>query len=258
MMVSTFGPRILPGRSHAWTAPVEMDLWADLLDRWRTELGEFDSLAIHQRAQSERSGFSLLLIRQKRPLAFIKIACGSGSGMQNEALALQLLSRANPRSFHAPQLLGHGSDADWHYLAMTPLPPRLHRPSLDPPLTEITAEIAASLRPLQKDPRTPSHWQPMHGDLTPWNLRRFRGGLLALIDWEDTRWGPPGADAVLFRASATALGHPLGTVAADPEAIEYWEAIVRARAAAQGRDARLGRDLLAAFAQMRSARTRPH
>jgi aminoglycoside phosphotransferase (APT) family kinase protein len=98
----------------------------------------------------------------------------------------------------------------------------------------------------------------MHGDLTPWNLRRFPRGMLALIDWEDACWGPPAADAVLFRASAAALGQPLDAAPAELEAIEFWETRVRERSGAQARDARLSRDLLDALARMRipSARSR--
>ena len=45
----------------------------------------------------------------------------------------------------------------------------------------------------------------MHGDLTPWNLRRERERLV-LIDWERAGWGPVGADQTLYWASAQALG----------------------------------------------------
>ena len=62
----------------------------------------------------------------------------------------------------------------------------------------------------------------MHGDFAPWNLRRLRDGSLALIDWEDAGFGPPGADEVFYRATSAALwGHRPHRSEAR-EAVEFW------------------------------------
>jgi aminoglycoside phosphotransferase (APT) family kinase protein len=45
-----------------------------------------------------------------------------------------------------------------------------------------------------------------HGDFTPWNLRDRRSAVPALLDWESVRFAPPGADLVLYIASARAIG----------------------------------------------------
>lgn len=73
----------------------------------------------------------------------------------------------------------------------------------------------------------------MHGDFTPWNLRRLANGDLALLDWEGAGWGPPGADEVLYRAAATAvLGAPPVRVEA-PEAIRFWRERLERRLSGQ-------------------------
>jgi aminoglycoside phosphotransferase (APT) family kinase protein len=89
----------------------------------------------------------------------------------------------------------------------------------------VVEEIAAALRTLPRAAETPPHWRPMHGDLTPWNLRRLDAGPMILFDWEDAGWGPPGADEVLFRATEAALGS--GRKGNDErdheEALAFWQ-----------------------------------
>jgi hypothetical protein len=251
-LVAAFGPRALPGRSRPWVPPLAAELWSTLLERWRTELGPFDSIAIYQRSQTQRTGLALLLIGEHGPRAFVKLQQGERPGLDVEAEALRLVEVFRPSSFRAPALLGRGTLADWSYVAMSPLPPQLHAPPRDPPLRRITDEISAALAGLPRPADAPSHWTAMHGDLTPWNLRRFRRQGLAIVDWEDASFGPSGADETLFRASAAALrsrGVPAASVGS--ETIDFWCARVRARDAAQARDARLSASLLDALERMR-------
>ncbi len=252
-LVAAFGPRILPGRDQVWLPPMPAELWAQLLERWRGDLGAFHSLAIYQRLQAQRTGLALLLIGTRGPVAFLKVQHGERGGLATEALALRKLEAFRPRSFHAPRLLGRDALDAWSYLAMTPLPPRLHRPPRNPPLREITEELSAALEGLPQVAATPAHWRPMHGDLTPWNLRSFGPQGLAIVDWEDAAWGPPHADEALYRASACALrrsGTPRGGI--DPETVDFWERQIRERDAARPRDAQLSSALLEALAAMRA------
>jgi aminoglycoside phosphotransferase (APT) family kinase protein len=87
----------------------------------------------------------------------------------------------------------------------------------------------------------------MHGDFTPWNLRRLAVGTLVLLDWEEAAWGPPAADEVLYRATAAALHleRPLRLDA--PETIRFWEDRVGRRPALSERDRRMKEALLAAL-----------
>jgi hypothetical protein len=253
-LVAILGSRALPGRGRTWDPPLAPEPWAELLERWRRELGPFGSIAVYQRLQAQRTGLALLLIGERRPLAFLKLQHGERPGLDTEALALRQLEVYRPRSFRAPALLGRDSLGEWRYLAMTPLPARLHRPPRDPPLHEITREISDALGALPRGVSTPAHWTPMHGDLTPWNVRRFPSHGLAVVDWEDADWGPPDADHALYRASAAALRRrraPLPRV--DLEAVDFWEQRIRARDAARPRDARLSSSLLEGFTRMRHA-----
>ena len=85
-------------------------------------------------------------------------------------------------------------------------------------------------------PEIPSHWQPIHGDLVPWNLREDNEGQLWLLDWEDAGWGPPLADYVRYFVAYQSLrwssGHRIAdlmrvTLAREPtkvieEAARFW------------------------------------
>ncbi|MEO6821926.1 MAG: phosphotransferase, partial [Candidatus Nanopelagicales bacterium] len=102
---------------------------------------------------------------------------------------------------------------------------RLRQPEL------LDDELASKLSTvLPRTSRVPDHWRPMHGDLSPWNLRRGRDGSF-LIDWEDATWGPPRADRVYFSITGhAALGGPAPSWGpADDEAREYWRAVITAR-----------------------------
>jgi O-antigen/teichoic acid export membrane protein len=81
----------------------------------------------------------------------------------------------------------------------------------------------------------PARYRPMHGDLTPWNLRRSREGRVVLFDWEHAGYGPPHADLVRYLGTSgdglqrfSALPERLRAEAA--EAIEYWMVVAAGRA----------------------------
>ncbi len=121
-----------------------------------------------------------------------------------------------------------------------------HRPPSHPPLDEIVGEVQSALSGLPRPPDTPSHWVPMHGDFTPWNLRRTGNGL-SLIDWESVGWGPPLADQVLYRAASKALRLRRSTIGLNLEASTFW--LERIERAGNLRDSRLRRGLLEVLEQ---------
>jgi aminoglycoside phosphotransferase (APT) family kinase protein len=93
----------------------------------------------------------------------------------------------------------------------------------------------------------------MHGDLTPWNLRQLGDGRLVLFDWEEAGWGPPGADEVLYRATASVLRRePPGRLAAG-EAAEFWQDRIRRKSGRRERDEKLATSLLAVLERIRLA-----
>jgi phosphotransferase family enzyme len=229
LMTSTLGPKALPGRRQVWKPPMEEDTWRGLLHEWESSLGHLQGFAVYHRRPAGRQGFNLLALRDGEPCAFLKLRAEVDIGLSNEFEALRRVRDFGPRSFQAPQCLALGVREGWHYLALTPLPPRLHRPPRDPPLHVVVQEIVAALHTLPRDARVPPHWRPMHGDFTPWNLRRLDAGPLMLFDWEDAGWGPPGADEVLFRATEASLGRRVDAGWMHEEAMAYWQERLHAK-----------------------------
>jgi hypothetical protein len=251
--VYLLGPRALPGATIDWVPPLSPDSWREAVSLWRDEVGPFDGIAVHQRARSTAQ--TLLLLRAGAPVAFVRMHPGDGSAMAREADVLTRLATFGTRSFAAPVILSLGERGGWHFLVTEPLAAGMHRPARNPPLAEITTEIGEALGDLPRPAGTPDHWRPMHGDLTPWNLRRLRTGILGLYDWEGAGWGPPAADEVLYRAAWAALGRrPLAVAPRAPrEAIRFWEERVLGRpVTAERRDRELAEALLRALHAERS------
>ena len=238
--VAVGGPRLLPGRTMGWKAP---ENWPAIAERLATEIGPYDTTIVHERAQPDRSGLALLLMRGDRPLAFVKVQPTDSSGLLREQEALEAMHRSAPILFSIPAIITAGKVDGWRFLALGPFSVAHHRPPSEPPLTQITAEIAAGLASLPRPAETPGHWSPMHGDLTPWNLRQFAGGLLLLVDWEEAGWAPPGADEVLYRAAEAALTRRALPVDDYPEAVAFWQQRLTRRAATR-REQRLRSALL--------------
>lgn len=116
----------------------------------------------------------------------------------------------------------------------------------------MTREVARALNRLDSPEAIPRHWKPMHGDLTPWNLRQS-GHNLFLLDWEDWSWGPPEADLVLYRAAEAALQGIVPARRKHQEAVDYWLGVVRSRNHERSRDRRLARSLIKALQAMRGS-----
>lgn len=165
------------------------------------------------------------------PVGFAKIRLGDDPAIAAEAHALEQVERSAPTIFSVPTLLDHGEVDGWSYLVTSPLPPGRHRMLRPAPVPETADEIAWALSGLARPEGVPTHWRPMHGDLTPWNLRATSQGTW-LIDWETAGWGPHHADEVLYRAVAAGLGRPVpGSAPADvAEAVDFWVGRIGARA----------------------------
>jgi len=246
--VTVFGPTALPGRRHAWS-PMDEEEWLELSDAWRRELGSFDDVVGYHRLQASRGGLALLLLHKGTPMAFVKLRRDDSGSLLTETIAMQAAWSYRPTTFQVPEPLRSGSASGWRYLACAPLPAGPHHPPRNPPLPAILEEIEAALAGLPRPTRTPAHWRPMHGDFAPWNLRQMRGGSLALIDWENAGWGPPGADEVFYRATQSALRRQLAGPCDAPEAIRFWCERVSMQPE-NSRDGRLAHALREAFDRM--------
>nr|WP_062338448.1 phosphotransferase [Herbidospora sakaeratensis] len=211
------GPWLLPGRRERWQAPVER--WDQILREVAEIVGPVDEVALYLRPQASRPGAAALLLQKGRPAGFLKVR----DGLDHEAQVLRLLDGGD--GFRAPVVLGQRPS--WLLIsAMEPVPARPFR-GVD--VVDLTGRIQRLLAKLPKPPGTPDHWLPMHGDLTPWNLRRTRGRTPWLIDWEDAAWAPPGADEVYYRAAETTLFGVDPVPTGYAEAAAHWEAVISRR-----------------------------
>lgn len=253
--VRVLGAWALPGRTAPDDPPVPAETWQQLLAEWKGHLGDFDTTLLYGRVQSNRSGFATLLMRGDTALAFIKVQRASESKLSRSEEALRLIERAAPHSFLSPRVLASGQAAEWSYLLLEALPARPHRPATNPPLGVIIDEIQAALQGLAKADNVLDHWLPVHGDLTPWNLRTIPHFGLTLIDWEDAGWGPPGADEVFYRATESAFHKPGPLSNDNREAIRYWMDRFSQRTGEQREKSGLGKSVRATLQKMeRSSR----
>lgn len=221
-LVTLGGPRLLPGRAAAWQPPIAPDHWQALLDELRAAAGPFDSHTVYER-RDNREGLLMLLLNGAASVGFVKARRGEAAGLDREEAALNLAESAAVRSFRTPRVLGSGSVAGWRYVVTSAMPPRMHRMPDGAPAPAVLEDIAVALAGLDRPGGTPEGWKPSHGDFTPWNLRRIGDTTPWLIDWEDAGWAPPGADEVLYLASAYAIGRPVGEIRPDAaEAVAYW------------------------------------
>ncbi len=218
---AALGTHALRGRAAPWKAPMSHEVWASLVARWRHVVGGFDSMAIAHPVAS-RPELRLLLLSQHEPRATVKLRSSATDLARHEVSVLAMMAESRPRSHRTPQVLGAGEVEGWSYLLLTPLPAKIHRPPDHPPLSGIVGEISVGLGRLDRLGSVPHHWQPMHGELAPWTLRRTADGALVLLDWEGAAWGPPGADEVFYRAAAAAIdGRPPGPTHVR-EAVDFW------------------------------------
>lgn len=223
----------VPGQRESWVPEFDAVLWSTLLQDWSRVLGPFDNLAVYERPQASRAGIAVVPMQRGIPLAVIKVRPDLGS-LGRELAVLSALD-GEVAGLRVPRVLHVGEDpSGWQWLAMDFVtsgvnrPERLRRPELlDDALWSRLSAV------LPRNSQIPEHWRPMHGDLSPWNLRRSRDGSF-LIDWEDAAWGPPRADRVYFAITGhAALGGPAPAwTPADDEAREHWRAVIEARSGA--------------------------
>lgn len=215
------GPRVLSGSASSWAPPIQVDEWHALLGRWRRSVSDFDSFAVSFRGGAD-GGIRVLLLLGGEPRAVAKIHSAQSQRSDREELALTLMTASRPRTFGVPRIVASGREGEWRYLLLRPLPARIHRVADSPPLARIAAEIHTGLSALPRPDDVPRHWNPMHGELTPWTLRQTADGSLVVLDWEEMAWAPPGADEVLYRAADAAItGRHPGPIHVR-EAVEFW------------------------------------
>jgi hypothetical protein len=247
--VRLLGTGVLRGGTSQFPAPVAPAEWDQLTGSWNAELGAFDEVALCQRPQAARAGCALLLLRAGRALAFVKVMPAGTAALNTERTALQHVSRSSWKHFVTPEPIASGEVAGWGYLALTPLPPFPHRVPRRPPLALLADEVSGALAGMPRPAAVPAHWQGMHGDFAPWNLRRLASGGLVLYDWEEATWGPPGADLAYYQLTARAVGRtgPDSRVDVPPEVAAFWWTRVHRRGSSGPRERALKHCLEAAL-----------
>ncbi len=195
--------------------------WA-LAPRWRWP--ELEAGDLEQRLRSTLDGLRLdgAVVPRQVDRARLSLLCHTpgragdravivklakvGAGLENEALALSLLTDRPLPGIATPKVLATGSiDDDVVFLATDALGLDRQRPAFDERLHSFERDLAERLASLPMPPHTPVDAVPVHGDLAPWNLRRTSRGL-ALFDWETAGWGAPGSDLDHYRRSCAELG----------------------------------------------------
>lgn len=225
-LVGIAGARVLPGETHAWDPPFEPTTWSKLTQLWREQLGPFDDMAIHLRRPARRQGVSLLLTAAGTPVTFVKLRSERPERLAVECSVLNCLHDRTQQAA-VPAVCATGEVDCWHYLALSPLPAKIHKLAADPPAVAIVDEYSHTLEAAwarQRPRDAGSDWLPMHGDFTPWNLRALSSGRLVLFDWEDAEWAPPRADLLWYDATIARKRfrtQPSGVVHSD-EVVQFW------------------------------------
>jgi hypothetical protein len=217
-LVAGAGRYALPGRRSGWVPPTGPEVWAELWEGWRRQFGDVDGLAVYQRRLPWLGAFSVLLLNQGRHVAFVKVR---RDHRQLEISHLALGALAGADGMRVPAAISSGAADGWAWLALAPMPARPHRPARRPPVSRIVGLIQQRLDGVLERADCPSHWRPMHGDFTPWNLRTVGLRQLWLLDWDDAGWGPPDADLAYYEATNAAVrgGRP-GQVSG--ESVAFW------------------------------------
>jgi len=238
-LLGTFPMRVLP--SVQWETPVEPSLWNDLSDLWAGWFGRFDEVALYRPRQEGRAGFAALLLAEGNQLGFVKWR--ADWDFEPEARSIEVVSGA--RTFTTPSLAGISTEPGWSTIGLAPVTSGLHSARLRGSPVDLAAEISNLLDPLI--PAEPEHkqWEPMHGDMGPWNLRHLDGSGPILFDWELARRAPPGADVVFHAAASRAMrlrtdidSRGLG------EAADFWVEEIPRRFARSASDQRLAESML--------------
>ena len=190
------------GRLRPTDGPTWPSASADeIRDVLAVALPGFEIVGVAVPRQRGRHRLSLLGRHTGRSVV-VKLGADDGT-LEREAHALELLERDPLPGIATPRVLASGrahlGGETTAFVATTAIALTRQRPAVDEPLRTFESDLAARLHALPH-PTSTAGLTPVHGDLTPWNLRRTPRGL-ALFDWEDAGWAPPDSDLRRYRAA---------------------------------------------------------
>lgn len=225
-----------------WTPPVSRLAWEAIDDVVGNWFPAFDAIAVYLPRQAEREGFALLLLGEGQTVGFLKAR--PGIEFLTEMRVLEALKEA--RGFRVPDVRGRAEIDGWSVLGLSAVASGRTSPRLSGSPLAITEEISDLLLAVAPE-RTgrPAHWQPMHGDLGPWNLRQTKEGQIVAFDWEHVEWAPPRADLAFHAAACSAMRIGRETALEDvEESVAFWQREIPKRFSGGATDQRLARQML--------------
>lgn len=216
MLIGALGTRLLPTTpGWAWPAASAGAIEAALAE----VLPGIELLGAITPRQHGRERLSLLVEMDGEPVV-VKLG-RPGTGIEREAGALRLLQRNPLPCIRTPLVIADGflaGDAlagNVAFIATSAIGLDRQRAAVDEPLRTFERDVGERLGELPRPAGVSTDHVPIHGDLTPWNLRRTPRGL-ALFDWEDAGWGSPGTDVDGYRRACGTLPRRLRRRADEP------------------------------------------
>lgn len=192
--------RLPPGPTLAWPDATHRQLSVAL----RSALPGFRLLGAVTPRQHGRARMSLLG-RMAGNVVVVKLGAAD-ERLERERRALELLAVDPLPGIATPTPIAAGAldlaGEPLTYLATSAVAVRKQWPAIDAPLRTFESDLGARLAALPKPSDAADDDVPIHGDLTPWNLRRTSHGL-ALFDWEEAGWGSPGSDLETYRRASS-------------------------------------------------------
>ncbi|NND74101.1 MAG: phosphotransferase [Ilumatobacter sp.] len=203
LLVATLGTR--PWAAGGWRWPAaSVDQLAEAL---RDAMPGLRIIGAVVPRQANRERLSLLGRYAGNPVVVKLGSDGAATSLATEGRVLSLLTDRPLPGIETPAVVAHDTidlgGVPCEFLATSAVGLGAQRAALDAPLRTFERDLTERLAPLAPPGRAPDD-VAVHGDLTPWNLRRTRRGL-ALFDWESAGWGHAGSDLTHYRAACDAV-----------------------------------------------------
>lgn len=182
--------RLVPSRRMELALPFDDEILAQIFDRVPEMRPDRDWVVLRPSDSRRARMMILALDEQRRPAVFVRATLD-----EPNPLALRLLEQLGQTGSGLvyPRVEDVFPLGEWWITVEQPLPQASHRPArLDAARLHELATTIQTLAP-SRDGLFCGH-----GDLGPWNVRRFADGRLGVLDWEYATWSPKATDEVWY------------------------------------------------------------